>query len=96
MEKYNPNLKGGKSLASRWGNKPYDAKKTFYQNRGKVHLLRTQKDEPIELADEAYCGHKAEDCNHVTTDVKTCTCQKCLMALTGTWHKARGKRESKD
>jgi hypothetical protein len=69
------------------------AKKTYYDSRGKVHLVICQAGEPIETADKAWCGVKLENCNHVTTKTEECTCQKCLMVATRTWGgKERGTK----
>lgn len=54
-------------------------KKGYFLTRGKTHLT---KDEEL-----TYCGTKLEDVNSSTTEVPSVTCQKCLMAKTGTWRK---------
>lgn len=60
-------------------------KRTYYETRGKVHLVHHFKDEPPDLADKAWCGVKLENCNNITSKVESCTCQKCLMIATREW-----------
>ena len=57
-------------------------KKTYYQTRGKVHLVHPQA-----IVDEAktWCGLDLGYVNNPTTKVEECTCQRCLMHMTKTW-----------
>jgi hypothetical protein len=63
-------------------------KKTYYQTRGKVHLIHPQS-----IVDEAktWCGLGLENVNNQTMEVSECTCQRCLMHMTNTWS-PRGKK----
>jgi len=59
--------------------KGMSAKKTYYQTRGKVHLVHPQS-----IVDEAktWCGLGLENMNNQTMEVPECTCQRCLMHMT--------------
>ena len=65
-------------------------KKTYYQTRGKIHLLN-----PAGFNDVAtitWCGLGLDNVNNSTLDMAECTCQRCLMHKTRTWGgKDRGK-----
>ena len=67
------------------------AKKTYYQTRGKVHLVHYQSGEPVEVAEKTWCGMDLGNVNNPTTKVEECTCQKCLMVMTKNW-KPREKK----
>lgn len=58
-----------------------EPKKTYYQTRGKVHLVRHDPEMPPEIADTTWCGLKLENCNNFTSNVIDCTCQRCLMHM---------------
>ena len=49
-------------------------KRTYYQNRGKVHLKGQHG--------KTMCGNDLGDMNHTTTKIPEVTCQKCLMYKT--------------
>ena len=54
-------------------------KKTYYQTRGKVHLVH---DQAIVDNTKTWCGLDLGNVNASTLEVAECTCQRCLMHMT--------------